>query len=64
MFAAKLIKFWLEYKNDWLTVSAYAEYHGMSEFDTTDCIEIGRKYEHMYKWHLDAKGEVVITGLA
>lgn len=64
MFAAKLIKFSIDYKNDWLSTGDYAEHHGMSEFDATDCIEIGRKYAYMYKWHLDDKGEVIITGLA
>lgn len=62
MFAAKLIKFWLHYKNDWLSASSYAEYHGMSPAHALTCINMGREYANIYKWHVDNAGEVVITG--
>lgn len=64
MFAAKLIKFWLNYKNDWLSIENYAEYHGMTTEDAMQCTKMGRQYAELYKWHLDIKGEVVITGAA
>ena len=37
-----LIKFYLDYLNDWLTVEAYASYNQLSASDTLALLTIGR----------------------
>lgn len=37
-----LIKFYLDYLNDWLTVERYAEYNQLSIASTQELINIGR----------------------
>jgi len=40
----KLISIYLEYLNDFLTVSRMAEYYGLSVEDMSTLIEMGKKY--------------------
>jgi hypothetical protein len=39
----KLIAFYLDWTNNWLTISAFAEHYGLSEFHAQQLIEIGRQ---------------------
>ena len=42
----QLIEMYLDYVNNFLTVQAWAEHHGIEEDDAHKIIEIGRKYCH------------------
>ena len=42
----KLISIYLEYLNDFLTVSRMAEYYGLSVEDMSTLIEMGKVYGH------------------
>ena len=37
-----LIKAYLEWKNDWLTISGFAEHHGLTDQQAYDLISLAR----------------------
>ena len=39
-----LADFWLEYRNDFLTVARFAAYHEISESDANELIALGCRY--------------------
>ena len=42
----KLIKMYLKYLNDFLTVERFAEWHGLDIEDARTIIDMGRKYHN------------------
>jgi len=48
----KIERLYLSYFNDFLTVSYFAEYYGLSERKANDVITAGRKLNHKRpRWH-------------
>lgn len=41
-----LIKFYLEFWNDFLTAEKYAEYYGITKQECIDLLKMGKKYHN------------------
>lgn len=52
-----LRELYLDWFNNWLTVTAFAEHHGIHQKDAIELIEMGRKYHELHVETLHAQME-------